>query len=56
MKGNYKARTAQEVKADAVEGFFSAMPADIGSDMAFVLVQHLAPDYLLPMQPAKDNK
>jgi two-component system CheB/CheR fusion protein len=29
----------------AFETFFSAMPADIGSDMAFVLVQHLAPDY-----------
>jgi len=29
----------------AFEAFFSAMPADIGSDMAFVLVQHLAPDH-----------
>lgn len=29
----------------AFEAFFSAMPADIGSDMSFVLVQHLAPDF-----------
>ncbi|HWR39839.1 MAG TPA: chemotaxis protein CheB [Patescibacteria group bacterium] len=29
----------------AFEAFFSAMPADIDSNMAFVLVQHLAPDH-----------
>ncbi|HAJ25761.1 MAG TPA: chemotaxis protein CheR, partial [Syntrophus sp. (in: bacteria)] len=29
----------------AFEAFFSAMPADIDSGMAFVLVQHLAPDH-----------
>jgi two-component system CheB/CheR fusion protein len=29
----------------AFEAFFSAMPADIGPGMAFVLVQHLAPDH-----------
>ncbi len=29
----------------AFEAFFSAMPADMDPDMAFVLVQHLAPDH-----------
>jgi chemotaxis response regulator CheB len=29
----------------AFEAFFSAMPADNVSSMAFVLVQHLAPDH-----------
>lgn len=29
----------------AFEAFFSGMPADIDPDMAFVLVQHLAPDH-----------
>ena len=29
----------------AFEAFFSAMPSDKDPDMAFVLVQHLAPDY-----------
>jgi two-component system CheB/CheR fusion protein len=29
----------------AFESFFSGMPADADSDMAFVLVQHLAPDH-----------
>ena len=29
----------------AFEAFFSAMPADADPDMAFVLVQHLAPDH-----------
>ena len=29
----------------AFEAFFSGMPADIEPDMAFVLVQHLAPDH-----------
>ena len=29
----------------AFEAFFSAMPADVDPDMAFVLVQHLAPDH-----------
>jgi len=29
----------------AFEAFFSAMPADIDTGMAFVLVQHLAPDH-----------
>jgi chemotaxis methyl-accepting protein methylase len=29
----------------AFEAFFSAMPSDIDSGMAFVLVQHLAPDH-----------
>ena len=29
----------------AFEAFFSAMPTDFGSGMAFVLVQHLAPDH-----------
>ena len=29
----------------AFEAFFSAMPADIDPGMAFVLVQHLAPDH-----------
>jgi len=29
----------------AFEGFFSGMPADIDTGMAFVLVQHLAPDH-----------
>ncbi|NDG42253.1 MAG: PAS domain S-box protein, partial [Betaproteobacteria bacterium] len=29
----------------AIEAFFSGMPADADTDMAFVLVQHLAPDH-----------
>ncbi len=29
----------------AFEAFFSGMPADVDPDMAFVLVQHLAPDH-----------
>lgn len=29
----------------AFEAFFSGMPADKDPDMAFVLVQHLAPDH-----------
>ena len=29
----------------AFEAFFSAMPADVDTGMAFVLVQHLAPDH-----------
>jgi two-component system CheB/CheR fusion protein len=29
----------------AFEAFFSGMPADADPDMAFVLVQHLAPDH-----------
>jgi hypothetical protein len=29
----------------AFEAFFSAMPANIDTDMSFVLVQHLAPDH-----------
>ena len=29
----------------AFEAFFSGMPADIDPGMAFVLVQHLAPDH-----------
>ena len=29
----------------AFEAFFSGMPGDINPDMAFVLVQHLAPDH-----------
>ena len=29
----------------AFEAFFSGMPADKNPDMAFVLVQHLAPDH-----------
>jgi len=29
----------------AFEAFFSAMPANIDSDMSFVLVQHLSPDF-----------
>ncbi|MBZ0265007.1 PAS domain-containing protein [bacterium] len=29
----------------AFEAFFSAMPTDVDPDMAFVLVQHLAPDH-----------
>ena len=29
----------------AFEAFFSAMPADTDPGMAFVLVQHLAPDH-----------
>ncbi|MEI7847814.1 MAG: chemotaxis protein CheB, partial [Chloroflexota bacterium] len=29
----------------ALEAFFLGMPVDVEPDMAFVLVQHLAPDY-----------
>ena len=29
----------------AFEAFFSAMPADVDPGMAFILVQHLAPDH-----------
>jgi len=29
----------------AFEAFFSAMPVDVDSDMSFVLVQHLSPDF-----------
>lgn len=29
----------------AFEAFFSAMPADTDHGMAFVLIQHLAPDH-----------
>ncbi|MFZ4703028.1 MAG: chemotaxis protein CheB, partial [Candidatus Methylumidiphilus sp.] len=29
----------------AFEAFFSGMPTDVDPDMAFILVQHLAPDH-----------
>ena len=36
----------------AFEAFFSGMPTDIDPGMAFVLVQHLAPDH---KEPCKNN-
>ena len=43
--GPTSAQAATPEPAAAFEAFFSGMPADAAPGMAFVLVQHLAPDH-----------
>ena len=43
--GPTSAQAATPKPTAAIEAFFSGMPVDAAPGMAFVLVQHLAPDH-----------